>query len=37
VVVGGLASLYGLPIALGLPALLVLVTAFGARVVRQGG
>ncbi|HEV3476206.1 MAG TPA: MFS transporter [Rubrobacteraceae bacterium] len=37
VLVGGMASLYGLPFALGLPALLVLATAFGARVVRQAG
>ena len=32
--VGGLASL---PLALGLPALLVLATAFGARALRQAG
>jgi hypothetical protein len=32
--VGGLASLSSLPLALGLPALLVLATAFGARAVR---
>jgi fucose permease len=37
VLVGGLASLFGLPLALGLPALLVLATAFGARVVRRTG
>jgi Major Facilitator Superfamily len=35
--VGGLASLTSLPLALGLPALLVLVTAFGARAVRRAG
>jgi predicted MFS family arabinose efflux permease len=35
VVVGGLASLYTLPSALGLPALLILATAFGARAVRR--
>jgi hypothetical protein len=35
--VGGLASLSSLPFALGLPALLVLATAFGARAVRRGG
>jgi hypothetical protein len=33
--VGGLASLSSLSLALGLPALLVLTTAFGARAVRQ--
>jgi hypothetical protein len=37
VLVGGLASLSSLPLALGLPALLVLATAFGARVVRRAG
>jgi fucose permease len=37
VLVGGLASLSSLPLALGLPALLVLATAFGARAVRQAG
>jgi len=37
VIVGGLASLSSLPLALGLPALLVLATAFGARAVRQAG
>ena len=37
VLVGGLASLSSLPFALGLPALLVLATAFGARVVRRAG
>jgi MFS family permease len=37
VLIGGLASLYGLPLALGLPAVLVLATAFGARAVRQAG
>ena len=37
VLVGGLASLSSLPFALGLPALLVLVTALGARVVRRAG
>jgi fucose permease len=35
--VGGLASLSSLPLALGLPALLVLATAFGARAVRLAG
>lgn len=35
--IGGLAALSGLPLALGLPALLVLVTAFGARAVRWAG
>jgi hypothetical protein len=35
--VGGLASLSSLPLALGLPALLVLATAFGARALRQAG
>jgi fucose permease len=35
VLVGGLASLSSLPFALGLPALLVLATAFGARAVRR--
>jgi fucose permease len=37
VLVGGLASLSSLPFALGLPALLVLATAFGARAVRHAG
>jgi fucose permease len=37
VLVGGLASLSSLPLALGLPAALVLATAFGARAVRRGG
>jgi fucose permease len=37
VLVGGLASLSSLPFALGLPALLVLATAFGARAVRRAG
>jgi predicted MFS family arabinose efflux permease len=37
VLVGGLASLSSLPIALGLPALLVLATAFGAGAVRRAG
>jgi hypothetical protein len=37
VVVGGLASLSSLPLALGLPALLILATAFGARAVRRAG
>jgi hypothetical protein len=37
VLVGGLASLSSLPLALGLPALLVLATAFGARVFRRAG
>ena len=35
--VGGLASLSSLPLALGLPALLVLATALGARAVRRAG
>jgi Major Facilitator Superfamily len=35
--VGALASLSSLPLALGLPALLVLATAFGARAVRRAG
>jgi Major Facilitator Superfamily len=35
--VGGLASLSNLPLALGLPALLVLATAFGARAVGRAG
>jgi len=35
--VGGLASLSSLPLALGLPPLLVLATAFRARAVRQAG
>jgi hypothetical protein len=35
--VGGLASLSSLPLALGLPALLVLATAFGAKAVRLAG
>src|SRR5215211_69764 len=33
--IGGLASLYSLPFALGLPALLALATAFGARAVQR--
>jgi MFS family permease len=37
VLIGGLANLFGLPFALGLPALLVLATAFGARSVRRAG
>ncbi len=37
VLVGGLASATSLPLALGLPALLVLATAFGARAVRRAG
>jgi hypothetical protein len=37
VLVGGLASLSSLPFALGLPALLVFTTAFGAWVVRRAG
>ena len=37
VIVGGLASLFSLSLALGLPALLVLATAFGARAVRRAG
>jgi Major Facilitator Superfamily len=36
-IVGGLASLSSLPLALGLPALLVLATAFGAKAVRRAG
>jgi hypothetical protein len=35
--VGALASLSSLPLALGLPALLILATAFGARAVRRAG
>ena len=35
VVVGGLASVSSLPLALGLPALLILATAFGAKAVRR--
>lgn len=35
--VGGLASLSNLSLALGLPALLILATAFGARAVRRAG
>ena len=35
--VGGLASATSLPLALGLPALLVLATALGARAVRRAG
>ena len=37
VLVGGLASLSNLPVALGLPALFVLAAAFGARAVRRAG
>jgi predicted MFS family arabinose efflux permease len=37
VLVGGLASLHSLPVALGLPALFVLAAAFGARAVRREG
>jgi hypothetical protein len=37
VLVGGLASLSSLPLALELPALFVLVAAFGARAVRRAG
>ncbi len=37
VLVGGLASLSSLPLALGLPALLILATAFGARTVQRAG
>jgi MFS family permease len=37
VLVGGLASLSKLPVALGLPALFVLAAAFGARAVRRAG
>jgi fucose permease len=36
-IIGGLATLYNLPLALGLPALLVLATTFGARAVRRAG
>jgi fucose permease len=35
--IGGLATLWSLPVALGLPAVLVLATAFGARAVRWAG
>jgi hypothetical protein len=35
--VGVLASLSSLPLALGLPALLVVATTFGARAVRLAG
>ena len=35
--VGGLATLSNLPLALVLPALLILATAFGARAVRRAG
>jgi hypothetical protein len=37
VVVGGLASVSSLPLALGLPALLILATAFGARAFQRAG
>jgi hypothetical protein len=37
VLVGGLASLSSLPVALGLPALFVLAAAFGAGAVRRAG
>ena len=37
VLVGGLASVSSLPLALGAPALLVLATVFGARAVRRAG
>ena len=37
VLIGGLASLSSLPFALGLPALLVLATAFGAKAVGRAG
>ncbi len=37
VLIGGLDSLFSLPFALWLPALLVLATAFGARVARRAG
>jgi fucose permease len=37
VLVGSVASLSSLPFALGLPALLVFATAFGARAVRRAG
>jgi predicted MFS family arabinose efflux permease len=35
--IGGLATLWSLPLALGLPAVLVVATAFGARTVRRAG
>ena len=37
VLIGGLATLWSLPLALALPAVLVLATAFGARTVRRAG
>jgi len=37
VLIGSLASLSSLPVALGLPALMALATAFGARAVRRTG
>lgn len=37
VLIGGLATLWSLPIALALPAALVLATAFGAKAVRRAG
>jgi Na+/melibiose symporter-like transporter len=37
VLIGGLATLHSLPFALGLPTLLVLATAFGAKVVWRAG
>ncbi|HEV2743563.1 MAG TPA: MFS transporter [Rubrobacter sp.] len=35
--IGGLATLWSLPVALALPAVLVLATAFGAKAVRRAG
>ena len=35
--IGGLATLWSLPLALGLPVVLVLATGFGARAVRRAG
>ena len=35
--IGGLVTLWGLPLALALPAVLVLATAFGAKAVRRAG
>jgi len=37
VLIGGLATLWSLPVALALPAALVLATAFGAKAVRRAG
>jgi fucose permease len=36
-IIGALAALWSLPLALGLPAVLVLATTFGARAVRRAG